>query len=308
MARPFEIRRHARIPLSLVLLGLLAWGVAVEPVAVAQIFSRPGTSTSEPKPPRRETTPNRKKQETVRRRRPAKSEAPPPQPERASFADPIEYCAYYQDVDAPDNAYTGDRNPSWVRQAASGASAGAADTLFWRCASGRVIACLGPEDAQQDGGRCARATQPDDADIRGFIAANWIDVTSYDARFTKGDVAGQYLGARKGLASGEAYDEDDYLVQMTITGGAVNDIVGEATYARPGPDGAAAQTVCTSQLRLVAVSDSAISLNQESPKSAKTPCRASRQLVLQPVGATARLQSFEVRRGKRNLKMETWLY
>jgi hypothetical protein len=306
MAGSIGIRRSKTIALSLALFGLCASDLCFRPAANAQIFSRPSTSTSEPRPQRRDSS-SRKKSDVTRRRRATRAEPPPPpQPERASFADPIEYCAYYPDVDMPDEAFTGERSPQWMRQAAAGGQSDPGQALFWRCASGRVIACLGPEDARQDGGRCARAARAEDADIRGFVAANWLDVTSYDARFAKGDVPGQYLGSRKGQASGSAYDEDDYVVQLDIAGGALNEIVGEASYTAPGRDGA--QPVCTSQLQLVAVADNAISLNQESPRSNKTPCRASRQLVLQAVGATARLQSYEVRRGRRELKMETWLY
>ncbi|PEQ14588.1 hypothetical protein B2G71_03195 [Novosphingobium sp. PC22D] len=302
MSRPWRFRNLILI-MIVTLTGTLALGFASPPSALAQIFSRPKV---EPKqtPSRRETTQRRERKSSSRKEAAAKE--PEPAPVRASFDNPVDYCAYYLDVDALDDAYVGEPTPEWIRTAMPPMSE--AQQIFWRCGSGRIMACQGPMGSDSEGGRCAKASDPKLADARGYVGANWNDITGYEARFKTGDVAGQYLGERQSLAEGKDFSEDDYIVSLNITGGALNEIVGEVSYATPSEGGENGERVCTSRLRLVAVSDTAISLNQESESRRKDPCRASRQLILQAVGSSARLQSFEVRGSRRERKMEVWFY
>lgn len=69
--------------------------------------------------------------------------------EDARFADPFAYCAEIQDIDAPDDRYTGEAVPDVVVEGirnATGASADAPAEFFrdgtsWRCMDGEVYAC-----------------------------------------------------------------------------------------------------------------------------------------------------------------------
>ena len=65
------------------------------------------------------------------------------------YDDPMAYCATIGTIDRPDSRYRGPKVPGWMAEAlrrASGGAASAPPEIFerarWRCAEGKVLACL----------------------------------------------------------------------------------------------------------------------------------------------------------------------
>jgi hypothetical protein len=65
------------------------------------------------------------------------------------YDDPVAYCAAMRTIDRPDPRYAGPAVPDWMAQALRQAAGGSADAPLdffkrarWRCADGKVLACL----------------------------------------------------------------------------------------------------------------------------------------------------------------------
>jgi hypothetical protein len=119
----------------------------------------------------------------------------------ARYDDPAPYCAALRTIDRPDARYAGPAVPDWLARAlqlASGASADAPLDFFkqarWRCADGKVLACLTganiPCDDKADRSRRASAGSRQfcrdnrEADIVPAFAAG--RTTIYDWRCSAG--------------------------------------------------------------------------------------------------------------------------
>jgi hypothetical protein len=67
----------------------------------------------------------------------------------ARYDDPVAYCAALRTIDRPGPRYAGPAVPDWMAQALRQAAGGSADAPLdffkrarWRCADGKVLACL----------------------------------------------------------------------------------------------------------------------------------------------------------------------
>jgi hypothetical protein len=65
------------------------------------------------------------------------------------YGDPVAYCAAIGTIDRPDSRYGGPKVPVWMAEALRRAADGAASAPLevferarWRCAAGKVLACL----------------------------------------------------------------------------------------------------------------------------------------------------------------------
>lgn len=58
-----------------------------------------------------------------------------------SYTHPVDYCRAVGTIDKPDARYTGPKLPRWMAKQLN-LTTGQSDQMEWRCASGKVLACV----------------------------------------------------------------------------------------------------------------------------------------------------------------------
>ena len=58
-----------------------------------------------------------------------------------SYTPPVDYCRAVGTIDKPDARYTGPKLPRWMAKQLN-LTTGQSDQMEWRCASGKVLACV----------------------------------------------------------------------------------------------------------------------------------------------------------------------
>jgi hypothetical protein len=233
--------------------------------ALAQVFTQPEATEKRPAPK------PKPRPQPAKPAKPARPDAPPQKDaRRATFSDPVAYCAAHPDIDQPAAPYSGEPAPSWIASAVPASSA-PTQSYSWRCMNRRVLACAGAaaqdhcqkpsEDREPtaemqqyctgkrkgqvpdeiagntlpiwicSGGKPAISGYRAGLDPRGYLSSRWSDVTDFAPANMVGSIPKAYIGRWTGVISGKGFIfKIPFAMIVTVQGGRPNEKVGTIEY------------------------------------------------------------------------------